>query len=58
LEAAGPDDQQAEAEVVERADFGILDIGRILDEAADQNNCQDADRDVDVEGVSPTECVG
>ena len=34
LEAAGPDDEEAEADVVEGADFGVLDVGRVVDEAA------------------------
>jgi len=58
LEAAGPDDEEAEADVVEGADFGVLDVGRIVDEAGDHDDGEDADGNVDVEGVTPTEGVG
>ena len=58
LQAAGPDDEQAEADVVEGADLGVLDVGRIVDEAGDHEDGQDADGNVDVEGVAPTEGVG
>ena len=58
LQAAGPDDQQAEADVVEGADLGVLDVGRIVDEAADHDDGENADGDVDVEGVAPAEGVG
>ena len=58
LQAAGPDDQQAEADVVEGADFGVFDVGRIVDEAGDHEDGENADGDIDVEGVAPTEGVG
>ncbi len=57
LQAAGPDDQEAEADVVEGADLGVLDVRRVVDEAGDQDDGEQADGDVDVKGVAPTECV-
>ena len=50
--------EQAEADVVEGADLGVLDVGRVVDEAADEDDGEDADGDIDVEGVAPTEGVG
>ena len=58
LEAAGPDDEGAEAEVVEGWDLGVLDVGRVVDEAVDHEQGEDADGDVDVEGVAPGVGVG
>ena len=58
LQAAGPDDEQAEAEVVECADLGVFDVGRVVDEAADHEDGENADGDIDVEGVAPAEGVG
>ena len=58
LQAAGPDDEEAEADVVEGADLGVLDVRRVVDEACDEDDGENADRDVDVKGVAPTECVG
>ena len=58
LEAAGPDDEEAEADVVEGADLGVLDVGRIVDEAGDHDDGEDADGDVDVKGVAPAEGIG
>ena len=58
LQCAGPDDQQAEAEVIKGADLGVLDIRRIVDEAGDHENRKNADRDVDVKGIAPTEGIG
>src|ERR1039458_6552047 len=58
LEQAGPDDERAEAEVVEGGDFGVLDVGRVVDEPVDHEQREDADRDVDVEGVAPGVGVG
>ena len=58
LQAAGPDDEQAEADVVEGADLGVLDVGRVVDEAGDHEDGENADGNVDVEGVAPTEGVG
>ena len=58
LQAAGPDNQQAEADVVEGADLGVLDVGRVVDEAADHDDGENADGNVDVEGVAPAEGVG
>ncbi len=58
LQAAGPDGEQAEAEVVEVAYFGVFDVGRIVDEAADHEDGQRADGDVDVEGIAPAVGVG
>ena len=50
--------EQAEADVVEGADLGVLDVGRVVDEAADHEYGQDADRNVDVEGIAPAEGIG
>ena len=58
LQRAGPDHQQAKADVVEGADLGVLDVRRIVNEAADQDDRQNADRNIDVEGVAPTEGIG
>ena len=58
LQAAGPDNEQAEADVVEGAHLGVLDVGRIVDEAADHDDGENADGNVDVEGVAPAKCVG
>ena len=58
LEAADPDDEGAEADVVEAGDFGVLDVGRVVDVAVDHVQRKDADGDVDVEGVAPGVGVG
>src|SRR6267154_935726 len=58
LEAAGPDDEGGEAVAVERGDFGFADVSRIEDEAVDQEEGEDADGDIDVEGVAPGVGVG
>ena len=58
LQAAGPDNEQAEADVVEGADLGVLDVRRIVHEARDHEDGEDADGNVDVEGVAPAEGVG
>ena len=58
LEAAGPDDEGGEAVAVERRDFGFADVGGIEDEAVDHEQGEDADGDVDVEGVAPGVGVG
>ena len=50
--------EQAEADVVEGADLGVFDVGRVVDEAGDHDDGEDADGNVDVEGVAPTEGVG
>ena len=57
LKQACPDDEGAEAEVVERGDAGVLDVRRVVDEAVDHVEGEYADGDVDVEGVSPGVCV-
>src|ERR1022692_631763 len=57
LQRAGPDHQEAEADVVEGADLGVLDVGRIVDEAADEDEGENADGNVDLEGVAPTESI-
>ncbi len=53
LQAAGPDNEEAEAKVVKFARLGVPDIRRIVDEAADHESGKNADGDVDIEGVSP-----
>ncbi len=58
LQAAGPHHEQAEADVVEGAHLGVLDVGRIVDEAADHDHGQNADGDIDVEGVAPAPRIG
>jgi len=58
LEAAGPDAQKAEADVVEGADFGVPDVGWVVDEPGDEDDGEKADGDIDVEGIAPTECIG
>ena len=58
LEATGPDDQEAHAEVVEAGDAGVLDGGGIDNVAVDHEERRAADRDVDVEGVAPGVGVG
>ncbi len=58
LEAAGPDDERGEAVAVERGDLGFADVGGIVDEAVDHEEGEDADGDVDVEGVAPGVGVG
>ena len=58
LQAAGPNDKETEANVVEGANFGVLDVGRIVNEAGDHEDGEDADGNVDVEGVAPAEGVG
>ncbi len=58
LEAAGPDDEQRRSRGCRRGDFGVLDVGRVVDEAADHEDGEDADGDVDVEGVAPGVGVG
>ena len=58
LEAAGPDDEGAEADVVEGGRLGVADVGRVVDEAVDHEEREDADGDVDVEGVAPGVGVG
>ena len=39
-------------------DFGVLDVGRIVDEAVDHEQGEDADGDVDVEGIAPGVGIG
>jgi len=58
LEAACPDAQEAEADVVEGADLGVFDVGRVVDEAGDHDDRENADGDIDVKGVAPTEGIG
>jgi hypothetical protein len=58
LQEAGPDDEGAEADVVEGRDAGVLDVGRVVDEAVDHEEREQADRDVDVEGIAPGVGVG
>ena len=58
LQAAGPQNQQAEAEVVELARLGVAHIRRIVDIAADHVDRQRADGDVDVERIAPAIGVG
>jgi len=58
LQAACPDGKQAEADVVELARLGVLDVGRVVDKAADHEDSKDADGDVDVEGVAPAVRIG
>ena len=41
-----------------RGDFGVLDVRRVVDEAADHEDREHADGDVDVEGVAPGVGVG
>ena len=56
--AAGPDDEGAEAEIVEGGDLGFVDVVGIVDEAVDHEQGEDADGDVDVKGVAPRVGVG
>ena len=58
LQAAGPHHEQAEADVVEGAHLGVLDVRRIVDEAADHDDRKNADGNVDVERVAPTPRIG
>ena len=58
MQASGPDDEGAEADAVEARGFGVLDVGRIDDEAVDHEQGEDADGDVDVEGIAPGVGVG
>ncbi len=58
LQAAGPDDECGEAVAVEGGDFGFADVRRIEDEAVDHEEGEEADGDVDVEGVAPGVGVG
>src|SRR6185369_17614394 len=53
LKASGPDDEHSEAEVVEGRNLGVFDVGRVVDEARDHEDCEDAHGDVDVKGVAP-----
>ena len=57
LQGAGPDNEKAEADVVECADFGVLDVGRVVDEADDHEDGQNPHGNIDVEGVPPGKCV-
>ncbi len=58
LQAACPHHQQAKADVVERTDFCVLDVRRIVNEAAHHVQRQEAERNVDVKRVPPTEGIG
>ncbi len=58
LQASGPQNQQPEAQVVERAGLGIAHIHRIMHVAADHVDRQRADGDVDVERVAPAIGIG
>ena len=58
LETARPDDEGGEAVAVEGSDLGFADVRRVVDEAADHDDGEDADGDVDVEGVAPGVGVG
>ena len=53
LQRTQPDGQQAEADAIKLAGFGILDVGRIFDKAADENDGQDSDWNVDVKRPAP-----
>ncbi len=58
LEAASPDDESGEAVAVECGDLGVAEVGWIVDEAVDHEEGEDADGDVDVEGIAPGIGVG
>src|SRR6185312_14133548 len=58
LERAGPDDEQAEADVVEGWSLGVPDVRRVVDEPVDHVQREQADGDVDVEGEAPGIGVG
>jgi len=58
LQTAGPHHQQTEADVVEGADLSVLDVRRIMDEAADQDDRQMPTGMLNVEGIAPTEGIG
>ncbi len=58
LQAAGPDNEEAEADVIEGANLGVLDVGRVVHEADDHEDGKYADGNVDVEGIAPAESVG
>ena len=58
LKAAGQDGEGGETVAVERGDLGFTDVGGVVHEAVDQEEGEDADGDVDVEGVSPGVGVG
>ena len=58
LQAACPNDEEAKADVVEGSNLGVLDVGRVVDEAGDHEDGERADGDVDVEGVAPGVGVG
>ena len=58
MQAACPNAEQPEANVVEGSHFGVLDIRRIVDEAGNEDDRQNADGNVDVKGIAPAESVG
>ena len=60
LQAAHGDGEEAEAEIVHVAQAGEVgfDPGRIVDQAVDQDEGQNADRDVDEEDPAPGVVVG
>src|SRR6185312_14344332 len=58
LQASDPHRKQAKPDSVELAGLGVLDVRRIMDEAADHVDGQNPDRDVDVKGITPAISVG
>ncbi len=50
--------EQAEADVVEGAYLGVLDVRRVVDKPADHEERQDPDGKIDVERVAPAEGIG
>ena len=60
LHASHGEGEEAEADVVEAAEVGAigLDPGRVVDEAGDEDEGEEADGDVDVEDPAPGVVVG
>ena len=58
LKAAGPDGEQTETDAVKWPDLGVFNVWRVVHEAIDHENCQDADRDIDVKRIAPAVTVG
>src|SRR6202451_79658 len=58
LQRTQPHSQQAEANAVELAGMGVLDIRRIFHVAGNHEHSKDADRNIDVESPAPGISIG
>src|SRR5581483_11538105 len=57
LQTTSPDREEPEAEIIEFAYLGVAHVGRIFNKAADHERGENADRNIDVKSIAPTEGV-